>query len=236
MAVQDVLSAIHSRLKSLEKTRILAFGSSNTERRSPGMHWLDVLDLAIKRRYGRIHHCINTGIGGNTSRDLLARFEDDAAFYRPHVAIVTIGGNDSNPAKSLGEEEFVGNLRELRNRFHHMGCAVVFQTYYAPDPARNEDLSGFYAYMDIVRNIAAESAAGLVDHLRRWELFRKAFPDRYLPLMEDGFHLNCRGNMILGLDLSRSLGVEFDLPEPEFWSESLEMQRLMDSLDQGGKA
>jgi lysophospholipase L1-like esterase len=228
-----VWSSIHARLRAGEKTRLLAFGSSNTERHLPGMHWLDVVELAL-RRFGRIHHCINAGICGNTSQDLLARFETDAAFYRPHVAIITIGGNDAMHAeRALKPDAFEANLRELSRRFSALECAVVFQTYYSPDPARNGDLGLFFSFMNLVRHVARETGAGLIDHLRRWEAFRKAHPERYLPLMQDGFHLNWRGNMVLGLDTARAFAGEFDPGEREFWRDALEIQRLMDEMDPG---
>lgn len=229
--MDTVLAAAAGRLKEKTKTRILAFGSSNTERFLPGMHWFDVLDLAIQNTHGRIHRCVNTGIGGNTSRDLLARFEDDAALHHPHIAIITIGGNDSNPDRRLGAEEFTENLRKLHALFKKIGCAAVFQTYYAPDPARNGDLSNFHKYMDIVRGVAKESGSGLIDQLRRWEAFRKAFPNRYLPLMEDGFHLNRRGNAVMGLELARAFQVSCTAKEPDYWREAMEIQELMDRLE-----
>ena len=64
-----------------KRSRILSFGSSNTERYLPGLHWFDCFELALKQKYGRIHTCINTGLSGDTSRGLLERFEDDAAFF-----------------------------------------------------------------------------------------------------------------------------------------------------------
>ncbi len=233
MATPTVFDAMTARFRAKLKTRLLAFGSSNTERFLPGMHWFDVLDLSLQHAHGRIHQCVNTGIGGHTSRDLLDRFEDDAAFYRPHLALITIGGNDSNPDKHLTAKEFEANLKELRRRFGTMGCAVVFQTYYAPDPARVEDktrLANFYTYMDIVRSVAAETESGLVDHLSRWEAFRKVHPARYLPLMQDGFHLNWHGNMVMGLDLARAFGVSCVAQDPDYWREGVELQSLMDSV------
>ncbi|MEI7435219.1 MAG: SGNH/GDSL hydrolase family protein [bacterium] len=230
MADNYVFEAMQARFRARLKTRILAFGSSNTEHLLPGMHWFEVLDLALLGLYGRIHHSINTGVGGHTTRQLLARFDDDAAFYRPHLAFITIGGNDSFPFNNLPAEEFDANLRELHRRFASMGTAVVFQTYYSPDPARNGDLQKFYGYMDVVRAVAAGTKSGLVDHLCRWEAFRLAFPERYLALMEDGFHVNRRGNMVMGLDIARHFGVKAAPREPTYWSETMAIQKEMDAL------
>ena len=230
MESNRVFETMQARFRGQEKSRILAFGSSNTQRFLPGMHWVDVLDLAINDTYGKAHYCINTGISGNSTTDLLNRFDRDAAFYQPHLAVITIGGNDSNRINAV---EFESNLRELQGRFNNSGCMVVFQTYYSPDPARNNDLTTFYRFMDIVRDVAASTDSGLVDHLKRWELFRRAYPESYLKLMHDGFHLNCYGNMLMGLDAARRFGakVNLDTDPAGFWDESLKIQRLIDYLE-----
>ena len=234
MEADGVFEAMQARFKAQVKTRVLAFGSSNTQRRVSGMHWLDVFELAIDNTYGaggKHHYCINTGIGGNTTTDLLRRFDDDAAFYQPHLAFITIGGNDS--FQNIAETEFESNLRELHRRFNNKGCRLVFQTYYSPDPARNADLTAFYRLMDIVREVAKFTGAGLVDHLRRWELLRKAYPELYFEMMLDGFHVKCTGNMLMGLDIARHFGAQVNpATDPAgFWDASLKLQGRIDGLE-----
>lgn len=218
--------------ESRARTRALAFGSSNTERFLPGMHWFDCFDLAVRQKYGRILTCINTGISGNTTADLLARFEDDAARYRPRLAFVTIGGNDCNPAKDIDDATFANNLRELHRRFTALDCMVIFQTYYAPNPDGVEParLQNFYRYMDLVRAAAAATGSALIDHLRRWEALRRAEPQKYIGLMRDGFHVNPRGNMVLGVDIARRFGASPGPADPDCWGEALAIQAAMDRL------
>lgn len=229
MSEFKVMEAMIARFQAGLKTRILFFGSSNTEHFLPGMHWSEVFELAVHATYGRIHHCINTGIGGHKAGDLLARFEDDAAFYRPHLVFITIGGNDFFQGVTC--DTFRAQLTELHRRFAGMGCAVVFQTYYAFDPARCGDLGGFYRNMQIVREVAAATGSGLVDHLTRWEAFRQAYPERYLPLMRDQCHVNHRGNMVMGFDIARHFNAAVSGEYSEFWAETVEIQGLMDALN-----
>ena len=119
MKTSTVIEDIRAELVPRAKARILAYGSSNTERFLPGMHWFDVLELALRDTYGRFHQCVNAGLCGDTSRGLLARFEEEAARYGPHLAIITIGGNDSNPAQGISPEQFDANLSAL-----HQGSRV----------------------------------------------------------------------------------------------------------------
>jgi lysophospholipase L1-like esterase len=223
----SIVKMINERKQAKDVIRILGFGSSNTDHFQSGMHWFDCLDLALCHTHGRIHRSINTGIGGHTASDLLARFDEDAARYAPHLAIITIGGNDSNPAKNQTAPQFEANLRELHRRFQEMGCAVMFQTYYSPDPDQCGDLEPFYTYMDIVRAVAADTGSGLVDHLARWEPFRKAHTARYKHMMRDGFHVNRHGNMVMGLDLADVFGLHVGEDAPDYWAYARENQRLM---------
>ena len=127
------METILQRFAAEQRTRIVAFGSSNTERRIHGLHWFDWLDLGIKQTYGRVHHCINAGLGGDTSRGLLQRFDEDVALYQPHVVFITIGGNDAKPDSGIDAVEFRRNLRQLQSRIRFLDAAVVFQTYYSAD-------------------------------------------------------------------------------------------------------
>jgi lysophospholipase L1-like esterase len=231
MESNRIFKSMQARFEALAKTRVLAFGSSNTERILPGMHWFDVFELAIYNTYGKSPCCINAGLCGNTATDLLNRFDDDAALYQPHLVFITIGGNDG--MRKTPEAEFISNLRELHRRFSDNGCMVIFQTYYSPNPDRTDDLTPFYRFMDIVREVAKSTESGLVDHLKRWELLRKAYPELYLKMMHDGFHVTCYGNMLMGLDIARYFGAKVikDTDPAGFWDESLKIQSLIDDLE-----
>lgn len=216
-----------------KRSRVLAFGSSNTERYLPDMHWFDCFELAIRQKNGRVHTCINTGIGGDTSRGLLERFEEDAALYKPQLVFITIGGNDANPEKNINSTEFKSNIKELHRRFSAMNCGIIFQTYYSPAPelCDLERLKTFYAYMDIVRETAVETNSMLIDHLARWERLRLKHHDIYINLMRDGFHVNPAGNKVMGVDIARHFGVDLSKSEFNIWTEALEIQKIMDDLE-----
>ncbi|WP_269522730.1 SGNH/GDSL hydrolase family protein [Coraliomargarita parva] len=223
------IEALKQHIESDERTRILAFGSSNTERRLPGMHWFDCFELALHQRYGAKAHCINTGIGGHTTRDLLGRFESDAAYYKPHAVFITIGGNDCKPEEGLTLEVFETNLTELWRRFDAMGTHVIFQTYYAVMSDGSLRYQNFYRNMDVVRKVAEATGASLIDHLTRWEPLRLQRPELYEPLMDDAFHVNTRGNCVMGLDIARRFGWELR-PHLAHWAEAILIQQVMDQL------
>jgi len=234
---KSVLTEIKKRLSDPGRTRILAFGSSNTDRYLYGMHWFDVVNLGMREKYGAgKNQFINIGISGNTAGDLLNRFHDDAEFYKPHIVFLTIGGNDSNPARGVTGKQFRENLMLLQKKFSEMGTLVIFQTYYSPDPAQVEKmyLENFYSYMNTVREIAAATDSGLIDHLKRWELLRMEDNSRYLKMMLNGFHVNETGNILMGIDILKNLEIKIPDPVPgnmiQSFDEAVENQKLMDKL------
>lgn len=227
---------IHKRFNELrkgkegtEKVRVLAFGSSNTERFIPGMHWFDCFELGVKQKHGRVHHCINSGIGGETGNDLKARFETDAAFYNPDIAFITIGGNDSNPEKKLSGEHFEKNLLEFYERFTSMGCYVIYQTYYAPIPEElsEEHYAAFCECMNIARSVAEKTGSGLIDHFKYWLPLQRQMPDTHRELMNDAFHVNPLGNLVLGLYVAHHFKCELNDP---FFDQAQSYMKIMDGL------
>lgn len=198
-----------------QPVRVAAFGSSNTERFNLGMHWFDYIEMGFNNRFGADAGLfLNAGVGGNTSSQLLARLDRDIASFRPHLTIVTCGGNDANPAREISRERFAANLRELARRLNELGSRVIFQTYYACDlemlePAYAENIP---LYMQLIREAAAATGSGLQDNFARWELLRRNDPALYRLLMIDALHVNPDGNMVIGLDWMRRLELPL-LPE-----------------------
>lgn len=215
--------------KCARRPRILAFGSSNTQRHTVGMHWFDCFELAVYETYA-LPRCINSGVGGDSTKKLLDRFEEEAALFKPDMTFLTVGGNDSFTRNNVSFEEFKTNLLELHRRFSEMDCPVVFQTYYSPNPETPEanEIDRFYKVMDIVRDVAKETGSDLIDHLARWEPFRKKFKAEYESLMRDGFHVNEIGNMVIGLDIARHFGLKLGENRPDYWRVARLYQRLMD--------
>jgi len=191
--------------------RMAAFGSSNTQRRLMGMHWFDLAELGLKQTYGPgCVQCCNMGVGGDTSVLMLERFERDVTPFHPHFTIVTVGGNDSKPERKVDAPTFAANLKEIVRKLAALESQVLLQTYYSCDleqlpPQHAEQM---VQYMQIVRETAEECGVPLLDHFVRWERLRRSDLGLYRLLMTDRMHVNAAGNLVLGLDLLRALGIE----------------------------
>jgi len=226
-------------LETQPMTRILALGSSNTELayHCKGRHnWFDWLEVGIREHYGRKHICINSGVSGNTSADILDRFDRDCALFQPNVVILTVGGNDSNPGRGVSSEEFHRNLAELVGRISAFDdCRVILQTYYAFDiekfaHAEKGWADNFPIYMDITCKVAAETNCPLLNHLERWEKLRRADIALFRNLMLDSRHVNPLGNMVIGLDILREFGVRINDRLLDLCREGLSIQQKLDEL------
>ena len=94
---------------------IVAFGDSITQAKevAPEKRWPELLRAALQARMpGRGFAVVNAGVGGNTSREGLARIERDVLAHRPDWVLVEFGGNDAthDPARHVPPDEFAANM------------------------------------------------------------------------------------------------------------------------------
>lgn len=230
MNVSDL--KIWGMLERHEFISVVAFGASNTQRYLPGTHWFDYVEMAFKNQYGGgCGHFVNSGISGNTTVDLLNRFDRQCAFYKPDLVIMTIGGNDCNPAKNISLDQFRSNLTLLCDKIRDLGGDIILQTYYACDlelitPPERADL--MVKCMQIVREVAADRNVVLNDNDKRWAQLRDADIETYRLLMLNSMHVNDAGNQLIGLDLVRKLNLKLREDFRSQCSVGLLAQALMD--------
>ena len=228
-------SKIWGKLDRHEFIRVVAFGASNTQRYLPGTHWFDYVHMGFNNRFGgSCGHFINSGISGNTTLDLLNRFEHGLAYYKPDLVIMTIGGNDCNPVKNIDASQFRSNLLELCRKIKALGSDILIQTYYACDlemitPPERADL--MVKYMQIVREVAASENLMLNDNDMRWARLRDNDIETFRLLMLNSMHVNDIGNQLIGLDLMRKLELPLSANYRAQCSAGLLAQALMDRYE-----
>lgn len=209
---------LKNRMEECQRSvRIVAIGSSNTERplgNGNTNNWFDWLDLGFRWWFGRFHVSINSGISGQTSKQILNRFEEDVSLFKPFSVIITIGGNDANPNSNLSLNQFKSNLRDLIKKTRALNnCQPILQTYYGIDDdnmikqGRIAHVENFYLYMNTITEIAAEQEVSLLNHTPRWINYRKHDLKAFRELMHDDFHLNALGHQVWALDTLRYFGI-----------------------------
>ncbi|MFT4205263.1 MAG: SGNH/GDSL hydrolase family protein [Chitinophagaceae bacterium] len=78
---------------------------------------------------------INSGIAGNTTKNLLLRLHKDCLAYKPDLTILMIGTNDMVKGKSLTLEQYKKNLTALVDTIQQAGSKVLLMTilpFYEP--------------------------------------------------------------------------------------------------------
>ena len=213
-----------------EHFRLVALGASNTDRYMPCMHWLDVLEVGLRTRFGRKFQVIDSGVSGNNTREALARFDRDVAFFQPALVIVTLGGNDCRTDEAhVPEAEFRDNMTTIGRKIEMLNAIPIFQTYYKMDleAMEPERARGFVRNMEIVREVAQVHSWHLVD---QYAVFDKLPPPvhRY-KLMINAMHTNEEGNLLMGIELLRHFDIDpRKINHPE---KLLPAIRLRESID-----
>ena len=178
---------------------IVAFGDSITEAVigiQKEENWLLLLE---KMCNDPSCHFFNAGVGGNSAREAMARFEKDVLAKEPDLIFLEFGGNNHDPfnkARHVEDEEFIALLEKFRSGLPE-GCKVVVVTF---PPVISEkhaihksfpdlDLdAALHSQRDIVRAFAKANNYPLLD------LYKLLDPIREEMILPDGVHLNAEGN------------------------------------------
>lgn len=122
----------------------------------------------------------NSGISGNTSRDLLARFDRDVVSLNPDWVSICIGINDvwrqfDTPAIADGQvmpDEYEQNVEEMILRVKDKVKGVFILSPYIMEP-NSEDMMRhrMNAYVDICRKLAEKHGCVFVDFQKMYEKY-----------------------------------------------------------------
>jgi lysophospholipase L1-like esterase len=133
---------------------------------------------------------VNDGIGGETTDDGLARFQEEVQTYRPDLVLLLEGVVDvNNDAPRFPVVR--ANLAEMMHIAHREGTHVIIGTYplLSPDGFRNSGAENVPRLNDIIRQEAAKQGVPVADH-------EKAFTDT-TGQGPDGLHPNNLGYEVI---------------------------------------
>ena len=182
----------------LDEAKLITFGDSLTAL----SHWPN--DTAKELNM----YLVNSGIGGNTTDDAVARFERDVTSKmtndKTNFVVIAFGTNDfycdtaNNPKVSLAKFEenllfIIRNVRTLNAVPILLTTSYVQGTYpsYNPSNYDNDVNAALNKYNDVTRKVAADENVDLVDI---WELCQDQPKSSYL--ISDGVHLAALGNSV----------------------------------------
>ena len=144
-----------------------------------GNGFVRLIDSCLAAEYPeRKIHTVNMGISGNTSRDLLARWETDVNALKPDWVVLCIGFNDvwrqfDSPAISewaVSPQEYANNLRRMAE---NTKAKMIWMTpYYLESNTEDAMRKRMDEYGGIMKKIAAEKGIPCIDLQKK---IRKAF-------------------------------------------------------------
>jgi lysophospholipase L1-like esterase len=206
---------------------ILFDGDSLTSRRRAGsMDTWPLLDLMNWRdsyadEIARLLFCLrpdlrlsfrNVAIGGQSCRELAARFDEHVVPHKPDWVIMTLGGNDA--ARAIPPAEFKEKMDAYARRaLAEWGGRTVFLGGFRACPGAPEGSDERYAarapYYRAERDIARRHGGLYVDvgtplQRKARALYRQS---SYHTVYSDGGHFNAVGNLIIAAEALRALGV-----------------------------
>ncbi len=150
----------------------------------PSVRWPRLLQRRLNRApTGMRCEVINAGVGGNTSREGLARLDKDALRHDPDLVLVQFGGNDAtpDPARAVAFDEYVRNLGAIRRLLQRAGSATAWVTF---PPV----IDVWHAWSDPANTPAREkflAAGGLDAYLREYRRRTRDFAGRHGDLCID---------------------------------------------------
>lgn len=152
-------------------------------------------------------HCmleiVNKGIGGNTTRDLKNRWNEDVLELRPDWLSLMIGTNDvwrqfdSPDQEQVLPNEFEANVRQLISEVQpQLSGGLVLMTPFLIEPSGVDPMRArMDEYSAIIKQIAHESEAVFVDTQAAFNRVLEVLPSS--ALADDRVHPNAVGHMVL---------------------------------------
>jgi sialidase-1 len=203
---------------------IIMFGDSTTAFRHGNVQ--KVYSVRVQEAFEGVGSSLlvhNAGIGGNTTRDALKRFEKDVLRYTPKVIVMQFGINDAavdvwkkppvtEPRVSLSD--YIDNLRVMIAGARQANAKVILMTTnpirwnrqmkdlygkppYNPNAEDGFDSLHLAAYNDALRKLASELDVPLVDVRAEYPAFAKSHRTTIDGLLLDGVHPNDLGHQLV---------------------------------------
>lgn len=173
-----------------KKLRVVCIGDSLTEGYGieETQRWSSLLSNALNIE------CINSGISGDTTAGMLARFNEMVVKYKPSHVIITGGTNDVS--MNLPENIIISNILAMtRYAKHHEIVPIIGipTPYYKPENSTDEDIfinaeslvKRIHSYQKTLKNFA------LSDNLLMINFATNMNPIYFL---NDGLHPNEKGH------------------------------------------
>lgn len=181
-----------------------------------GRSYVRVIENMLAVYYPEIKvRVTNSGISGNTSRDLLARFDRDVVNLKPQWVSICIGINDvwrqfdcpAMPDVHVLPDEYEKNLEEMINKVKHKVKGIFILTPYIMEPNRQDMMRArMDEYVEICRKLSEKHDCVFVDFQKMYEDYCKIRHSSYIAW--DRIHPNQVGATLMAREFLKHCGFE----------------------------
>ncbi len=170
----------------------------------------DALYAFLPRQNFRV---VNAGVSGNTTRDLLERWERDVAACDPDVLFCMIGINDVwrhfdnfDPKHAyISEDEYEKNIRAVCDKAAGVREFCLMTPFYMERSRVDEMRAMTERYTARLRRVAEERGVALLDMQAVFDEYMQGRPGQ--SICWDRVHPGNAGSMLIARAVLRSLGV-----------------------------
>lgn len=182
-----------------------------------GKGYVRIVDSLLNACYPeRMIRVTNSGVSGNTSRDLLERFERDVVGLKPDWVSICIGINDvwrqfdmpSIPDSHVYPEQYRQNLEKMILAVKYQAKGVFVMTPYYMEPNRQDPMRArMDEYGRICKELAEKHGCVPVD---LQAMFDRYFQHRHSSYIAwDRVHPNCTGATLIAKEFLKHCDFRF---------------------------
>jgi len=159
----------------------------------------------------------NAGTGGNTSRDLVARFQADVADRAPDWVMICIGINDvwrkfdmpAFPEAAVGIEDYRKNLEQMINMINGKVKGFFILSPYIMEPCKDDIMrKDMDEYVEVCRDLAEKYSVPFIDFQAMFDRFFRYHHSSMTS--RDRIHPNKLGNMLMAKEVLKHCGFDFE--------------------------
>lgn len=159
----------------------------------------------------------NAGISGNTSRDLLARFDEDVVSLKPDWVSVCIGVNDvwrqfDSPAiadAAVMPDEYEKNIEQMIEKVKGKVKGIFILSPYYMEPNREDMMrKRMDEYVDVCKKLAKKHGCIFVDFQKMYENYCKVRHSSYIAW--DRVHPNQVGATLMAREFLKHCDFDYN--------------------------
>ena len=182
-----------------------------------GVGYVRLIDSFLASTYPEINvRIINSGVSGNTSRDLLERFDRDVVEFDPDWVSICIGTNDvwrqfdspAIPQNHVLPDEYEKNLETMILKVKDTTKGIFILSPYIMEPNSADKMRArINEYVAIAKKLSEKHNCIFVDFQKMYEDYFQIHHSSFIAW--DRIHPNQRGSMLMAKEVLKHCDFEF---------------------------